>query len=268
MGDAGNHKIVTFPVSRLATVDIGQIGLRKHHMKALIELDVTEARRLIAEKRKVSSGGISFNAWLIKCIAQVVTEFPELHAVRKGKRKAIIYEDVDISIMIEREIGGKKVPLPYVIRQTNRKSIAEITEEIRSGQRQSIQGEGDYVLGEKKDDHLMKLYYLLPGILRRLIWKAIVGSPNLTKQNMGTVMITSVGTAGRIKGWVIPVSVHPLCVAVGSITKKPGVVRDQIEIREYLDLTILADHDVIDGAPAVRALSRLTKIIESGYGLK
>lgn len=266
MDNIGKFKTETFPKSRLATTDIGQIGLKKHHMKALIELDVTEARRLIAEKRRMSEG-VSFNAWLIKCVSQVVTEFPELHAVRKGKRKAVIFEDVDISIMIEREIGGKKVPLPYVLRKTNQKTIAEIDHEIRSGQQQAIKGEGDYVLGEKKDDFMMKVYYALPGIIRRFIWKVIVGSPGLTKQNMGTVMITSVGTAGRIRGWVIPVSVHPLCVAVGSVVKKPGIIHDQVEIREYLDLTILADHDVIDGAPAVRALSRLTRLIEGGFGL-
>ena len=80
-------------------------------------------------------------------------------------------------------------------------------------------------------------------------------------------MITSIGMMGKINGWVIPVSVHPLSFAIGSIVKKPGVVKDKIEIREYLFMTVLVDHDVIDGAPAVRALSKLTKLIESGYGL-
>lgn len=92
-------------------------------------------------------------------------------------------------------------------------------------------------------------------------------SPLITKENMGTVMITSVGMVGQINGWVIPVSIHPLCFAVGSITKKPGVVDDRIEVREYLYVTVLVDHDIIDGAPAVRALAKLTSLVESGYGL-
>lgn len=62
-------------------------------------------------------------------------------------------------------------------------------------------------------------------------------------------------------------SIHPLCFSVGSIVKKPGVVDDKIEIREYLYITALADHDIIDGAPAVRALTKLTRLVESGYGL-
>ena len=65
----------------------------------------------------------------------------------------------------------------------------------------------------------------------------------------------------------LPVSVHPLCFAIGSIVKKPGVVNEKIEVREYLYITVLVDHDVIDGAPAVRALAKFTKLVESGYGL-
>jgi Pyruvate/2-oxoglutarate dehydrogenase complex, dihydrolipoamide acyltransferase (E2) component, and related enzymes len=266
MKNIGDYRTETFPLSRIATVDIGQTGLKKHHIKALIELDVTEPRQLIREKKKLS-GKISFNAWLIKCISLAVENCPQVHAVRKGGQKLVLFEDIDISVVIEREVEGQKVPLPYVIRQTNTKSIADIYDEVRSGQKQSIEGEDDYVLGESKNRFLMKLYYSLPGFIRRLVWKHIISSPFLTKENMGTVMITSIGMIGKINGWVIPVSVHPLCFAVGAIVKKPGVVKDRIEIREYLYITVLVDHDVIDGAPAVRALSRLTRMVESGYGL-
>ncbi|MEL7655931.1 MAG: 2-oxo acid dehydrogenase subunit E2 [Bacillota bacterium] len=265
MKNIGEYRIEEFPLSRISTADIGAAGLKKHHIKALVELDVTNARKLILEKKR--SEKISFNSWLIKCISHAVEEFDQIHAVKKDRNHTVIFKDIDISIVIEREVQGQKVPLPYVIRKSNEKSIADICREIRTGQNQSITDEGDYILGEKRNESLMKLYYILPGFIRRSIWKSIVQSPFLTKENMGTVSITSVGMAGKINGWVIPVSVHPLCFAVGSIIKKPGVVNDKIEIREYLYLTALIDHDVIDGAPAVRALSKLTKLVESGYGL-
>lgn len=267
MKDVGKYQIEEFPASRIATIDIGAAGLKKHHIKALVELDVTEARKLMREKKKLSEK-ITFNSWLIKCISHAVEEFRQIHGLRKGKRKVFIFDDIDISIVIEREIDGKKVPLPYVLRKTDQKSIAEISEEIKNAQKQLIEGEGDYVLGqEKKNKFFMKIYYFLPGFLRRLLWKGILQNPLLIKQNMGTVIVTSVGMMGKINGWLIPVSVHPLCFAIGSIVKKPGVVSDKIEVREYLYVTALVDHDVVDGAPAVRALSKLTKLIESGYGL-
>lgn len=256
----------SFPDSRLATIDIGQVGLQKHHIKALVELDVTEARRMLREKKKISRG-ISFTSWLIKCISAAAEEYPQVHGMRKGKNKAVLFRDVDISIMIEREVQGKKVPLPYVIRKTNEKSIEEICKEIKSGQNQPVENESDYVLGEKKKAFLMKLYYLLPGFVRKMIWKIIISNPHTAKSSMGTVAVTAVGMMGKMNGWVIPVSIHPLCFAVGSIIKKPGVAGNKIVIREYLYLTALVDHDVIDGAPAVRFLSRFTEMVEKGEGL-
>lgn len=266
MKNIGEYESKTFPLSRIATFDTVAVGLDKHHIKALIELDVTDARKKLSDLKK-KNVKISFTSWLIKCISEAIVQFDRMHGVKKGKREVIIFKDIDISILIEREIQGQKVPLPYVIRKTNEKSIEQIYEEIKIGQQLPINDEGDNVLGERKSSGLMKLYYMMPGFLRRLALKTIVRSPFLTKQNMGTVVVTSVGMAGRINGWVIPVSIHPLCFAVGSIVKKPGVVGTGIEVREYLYMTVLVDHDIIDGAPAVRALSKLTQMIESGYGL-
>jgi hypothetical protein len=41
----------------------------------------------------------------------------------------------------------------------------------------------------------------------------------------------------------------------------------QIVTRDYLNLTISLDHDLIDGAPAARFTERLKELIESSYGL-
>ncbi len=266
MENIGEYRLEAFPKSRLSTIDIGRAAAQKHHMRALLELDVTEARKKLREAKKENKT-ISFNSWLIKCISLTVEDFPRIHGIRKGKTAVALFDDVDISVVVERDVGGEKVPLPYVLRKTNKKTVSDICGEIRSVQRQEIESERDYVLGERKSDLAMKLYYLMPGFLRKAVWNSIIRSPFMTKRNMGTVIVTSVGMMGRISGWVIPVSVHPLCFAVGSIIKKPGVKDDRIEAREYLYVTVLADHDVIDGAPAVRALSRFTELVESGYGL-
>ena len=52
MSDNNRYKTVTFPASRLATIDIGAAAFRKHHIRALFELDVTEARRKMSELEK------------------------------------------------------------------------------------------------------------------------------------------------------------------------------------------------------------------------
>lgn len=266
MKNLGNYSEENFAKSRVGTVDIGYASKMKHQITSLIELDVTEARKMLREKKKANKD-FSFNAWLIKCISMAIEENRSIQGIRKGKKKIIVFDDIDITIMIEREVDGIKVPLPYLIRKTNEKSISDITLETASAQQQIIKDEGDYVLGEKKNARMMSLYANLPRFLRRMIWKKILNNPFLTKSNMGTVMITSVGMIGRINGWVIPKSVHPLSFAIGSIIKKPGVYKGNIEIRDYLYVTVLVDHDIIDGAPAIRTLSKLVDLIEKGYGL-
>lgn len=89
MSNIGKYRIDTFPRSRISTIDIGKAGLKKHHIKALIELDVTEARKKIQECEKRSEK-ISFNSWLIKGISHTVEEFAPIHGIRKGKRKVVL----------------------------------------------------------------------------------------------------------------------------------------------------------------------------------
>ena len=55
-------------------------------------------------------------------------------------------------------------------------------------------------------------------------------------------------------------------MGVGKIPLKPAVVAGRIEAREILHLTVMFDHDVIDGAPAARFTRRLVELFESGDG--
>jgi pyruvate/2-oxoglutarate dehydrogenase complex dihydrolipoamide acyltransferase (E2) component len=87
---------------------------------------------------------------------------------------------------------------------------------------------------------------------------------------MGTVALTSVGMLGKVasgSGWRIPIGIHHLVVLLGGIARKPAVVGAEIEPRDYLSITILFDHDVVEGAPVARFLSRLRERIGEGYGL-
>lgn len=229
-------------------------------------MDVTVARKAVREKKKLSEN-ISFASWLVKYIADACSEYKQIHAARSGRRKIVVFDDVDISILVERTVRGESVPLPYVIRKANEKSIPDIFHEINAAQNQPVRSEGDYVPGEGRGALSMRLFCALPGFFRRFVMNRMIRNPIALKRNMGTAVVTSLGMMGRFNGWFRPVGIHPLIFAVGSINKMPGVVGGQIEIREYLNVTMMVDHDAVDGAPAARALSRLTGMLESGYGL-
>jgi len=249
------------PQSRIATFDIFSIGLLKHHVSAILEFDVTDSRRKLQDLRR-SGINVSFNAWIIKVISSVLQKNPEASAFLYNKKKLIIFNDINISILIEKKIGDNRVPIPVVIEKTNMKSAFDITLEIENAKNQKL-SDNDIVL-RKKSILSEKLYYQLPGFLRRFIWKIMLRDPKFAFNKMGNVVITSVGMMGRINGWFLHKSVHPISFGIGSILKKPVVFENEIRIREILNMTILVDHDVIDGAPMVRLLNDLTTGIERG----
>jgi pyruvate/2-oxoglutarate dehydrogenase complex dihydrolipoamide acyltransferase (E2) component len=83
----------------------------------------------------------------------------------------------------------------------------------------------------------------------------------------GTVGISAVGMFGDgHSGWGIFPVTQVLGLIVGTIAWKPAVVEGRIEPREILNLTVVFDHYVIDGAPATRFAHRLVELIECGYG--
>lgn len=256
-----DYQFKTIPQSRIATFDIFSVGLLKHHVSALLEFDVTESRIRLRELRKKGIQ-ISFNAWTIKVISSILQAHPEASAYLYNKKKLILFNDINISILVEKKIRDKKVPVPVVIEKTNLKTAREITNEIEYAKSQQL-SEYDMVIN-KRLNFSERLYYNMPGFLRRAVWRYMLRNPEVAYRKMGNAVVTSVGMMGKINGWFIQKSVHPISFGIGSVLKKPVVIGDEIKIREVLNMTILVDHDVIDGAPMVRFLNDLTKSLETG----
>ena len=84
---------------------------------------------------------------------------------------------------------------------------------------------------------------------------------------MGTVGVTSLGMFGKDMAWPINIGFHSLEFALGGISQKPKVIDGNTETRKCLSVTMMFDHDVIDGAPAARFASRLAELVQDGFGL-
>ncbi len=261
----GHYDIIDFPKVRIPTLDFLTLGDNNHYVKGLIEFDVTEGRNKIRDHEKNTQKKISFTAWLLKCIGQAASEFKEVHSMMMGKYKVVKFEDVDISITVEKSIEGIKTPIPLVVRRANKKTVIQINDEIRKAQSEEL--DEATVLGNHNMREDVKKYVSLPRVIRKFILKRKFRDPVRIKQMMGTIIVSSVGMFGKLRGWPIPITAHPLAFGVGSITKKPAVINDKIEIREFLALSVLFNHNIVDGAPATRFISRLGELIQSGFGL-
>jgi hypothetical protein len=162
--------------------------------------------------------------------------------------------------MFEVQAGDERFPLAHVIRAVNKRPYRDIHDEIRSFQTARRRQPNPY-------ERLLPLYTFVPGPIRRLVWKTLLRSPHLAKQNIGTTILTAVGMFGDGGGWAITMPLYTLGVALGGIAQRPTLVGSQIEPREYLSLTLSFDHDIVDGAPATRFARRFKELLEGGYEL-
>ena len=240
--------VKTFSALRRQQVDWLELMSRRHVIHALLEFDVAHARRTLKERRREDGTAISFTAYLVWCVARAVDADKRMHAYRSGSRRLVLFEDVDITVLIEREVNGHRVPVPYIVRAANRKDAAAICAEIRGAQADPAP--------QNRALRWLPLWLLLPAWLRRLVLSAVLSNPYRRKRLMGTVAVSAVGMFGHGRGWGIPLTAFTLCVTSGGISREGG--------HELLALTLSADHDVIDGAPAARFAERLRTLVEAG----
>jgi pyruvate/2-oxoglutarate dehydrogenase complex dihydrolipoamide acyltransferase (E2) component len=252
----------TLSVSRMRAVYIDTLHLayRKHTVHALIEADVTTARRILAEHKARTGESLSFTAFVLGCLGRAIDENPTMHALRNWRNQLVIFDEVDVATLFEVQAGGERYPLAHVIPAVNRRPLREIHDEIRSYQTARVRQPNPY-------ERLLPLYTLVPGPIRRLLWRALYRFPDLCKHNFGTTVLTSVGMFGTGSAWGITMPLYTLGVTVGSIVDKPVWVDGQIEPHEHLCLTLGFDHDIVDGAPAARLADHLKELLEAGHGL-
>lgn len=178
-------------------------------------------------------------------------------ALRFASRKLAIFDDMHVSCNVEKEIDGNSQPMATIIRQANRKNIDEIHDEIHSYAEE----------GYKTQIGPLKNFAGLPGFVRALFISPMLHNPDKIAKQGFNIIVTSMGMFGAGGGHVIPYQHASLCISVGGITRKPGMVEDQIEPREFLSITATFDHDITDGAPAARFAQLLKEYIEDGHAL-
>jgi pyruvate/2-oxoglutarate dehydrogenase complex dihydrolipoamide acyltransferase (E2) component len=253
------------PAGRREMPKLLDLYWKKHAIYGLLDVDVTLIRQFIAAYKANTGEALSFTGYLVYCLARAVDEDKSVQAYLKGRKQLMVFDDVDVSMPVERQMGTTRAPMVHIVRGANRKTFLEIHQEIRSVQAQPVplsKGFAPWIL------FFMRLPWPLPDLFGAMLRAVSRRDPaGTTVPIAGTVGVTAVGMFGQKGGWGLVPMVQSLGLVVGGIAMKPVVIEDRIEPREMLNLTVAFDHDVVDGAPAARFVRRLVELIESGYGL-
>jgi pyruvate/2-oxoglutarate dehydrogenase complex dihydrolipoamide acyltransferase (E2) component len=263
--EIGPYHVVDLPPGRRVWLNTLHLSGPTYWMYGLLEVDVTVARRLIAEHKARTGEALSFTGFLIYCLARAVDENPEVQAYLKGRKQLVVFDDVNVGVMVEHTDGEKTTLMGHIIQGAQRKTYREIHEEIRRVQSEPVprgRGMPRWFL------RAMLLPWPLSALVKLVMGWATHHDPTIRVSAAGTVAVTAVGMFGKgHSGWGITTTPHSRGLVVGSMAWKPTVVEGRIEPREILNLTVLFDHDVVDGAPATRFVRRLVELIESEDGL-
>jgi hypothetical protein len=259
------YHVVDLPPERRFMAAFQDLKLEKHWIYALLEVDVTVARKFIADYETKTGDKLSFTGYLISCLARAVDEDKVVQSYRKGSKQLVMFEDVDVGFMIELKKGEKPFLAGHVIRAANRKTFREMNQEIRSVQTNQVPTSAEKVTWFRS---AMLLPWPLSSLFKALFRMIMRNDPTVVTSMAGTVGISSVGMFGKDHaGWGVSSGSHVLDLVVGGISRQLAEVDGRIETRQMLSLTIIFDHDVIDGAPAARFTRRLVELIEGGHGL-
>jgi len=195
-----------------------------HH----VSVDISN---LLALRKTLNNGvkdkdKISITDLLVKAVARALEMKPNINVTLDGDAIKVL-QDINIGVAVALD-DGLIVP---VVRNANKKSLAEVSKEVRD-----------------------------------LAKRARKNKLNPDEMGGGTFTITNVGAYGSVD-WFTPIINQPesAILGVGRTVDKPVVVDGQIVVRPMMGLSLSFDHRVIDGAPAAEFLAVLLGLIEQPY---
>ena len=246
-----------YPKLRNFVLDVLSEGRQKNIIQVLFEADIGGVKDRLAEHRLRTGESVTITSYVAKCFVAAIAADKRMQAYRMGRSQLIVFEDVDLTFLVEREWKGKVLPVFFIVRAADRKTAHEINQELQASRETPLGAQGAM-------SALEMVFFLLPAVLRKPLWWYVRRNPYWFKDMAGTVAVTSMGMFTSGAAVVIPITPMTMTLSIGSIEKKLVLQDGQVVERDFIHLNINVDHAIIDGAPLMRFVHRFKEILLKG----
>jgi pyruvate dehydrogenase E2 component (dihydrolipoamide acetyltransferase) len=192
------------------------------------EFDATELiqfRKALLNRENAIGVSVTYTEILVYAIARALKDHPDIN-VSLIENEIKVWEDINIGVAVALGKEGLLVP---VVKQADKKSLIEISQEVKS-----------------------------------LVEKARGGKILPDEVTGGTFTLTSIGTVG-VSYYQTPVINPPesAILGTGPIRDEPVVKNGQIVIASMMPYSLTIDHRVINGFGAEQFLASLKELVET-----
>ena len=192
------------------------------------EFDATELiqfRKALLNREKAIGVSVTYTEILVYAIARALKDHPDVN-VSLIENEIKVWDDINIGVAVALGKEGLLVP---VVKQADKKSLIEISQEVKS-------------LVEKVRE-------------RKILPDEVTG---------GTFTLTSIGAVG-VSYYQTPVINQPesAILGTGPIRDEPVVKNGQIVIAPMMPYSLTIDHRVINGFGAEQFLASLKEMVET-----
>jgi pyruvate dehydrogenase E2 component (dihydrolipoamide acetyltransferase) len=204
------------------------------HIYVTIEVDMDAAMAL---REQINASGatpakVSVNDLVVKAAARALVAVPAVNTsyalTSDGQPGMVTHKAVNVSVAVALDDGL----IAPVVKDADKKSVGAISAEIRD-----------------------------------MAGRAREGKIKQNELEGATFQVTNLGMFGVTEFGSIITVPQAASLAVGTVRKTPVVRGDDIVVGQVMNLTLSADHRIVDGAVAAKYLQELKKLLEAPMGI-
>ena len=197
------------------------------HIYVTIEVDM-DAAMALREQLATSGIKLSVNDLVVKAAAKALTKLPAVNTsyslTADGQPGITRHQQINVSVAVALDDGL----IAPVVKDADKKSVGAISAEIRD-----------------------------------MAGRAREGKIKQSELEGATFQVSNLGMFGVTEFVSIITVPQAASIAVGAVRKLPVVRNDQIVVGQVMNITISADHRIVDGAVAAQYLKELKGLLEA-----